>query len=188
MSSEDPTLYQAARSEIERALLRYARGVDRQDWVLVRSAYHEDATDEHGEFRGGLDEFIRYLTQRHANIEQSIHFITNITVELVADERALVESYYFCQQRLKSAESVENAFGKVFVSGDETLQLSVSGRYIDRFERRAGLWKIADRKVAFDVLTATATPLGGGLSSQLLRSRRDGGDVLMRERTSLGLK
>ena len=180
--------YAAARLEIEQVLIRYARGVDRQDWISVKSAYHDNATDHHGEFQGNIDDFIQYLVQRHANIEQSIHFITNVTVELVGDSAALVESYYLCQQRLKSAEGMEKAFGKVFVSDDETVQLSASGRYIDRFERRDNVWRIADRKVAFDVLTATATPLGGGLGIQLLRSRRDAEDVLMQERALLGFK
>jgi hypothetical protein len=188
MSSVEDLLYHSARSEIEQALLRYARGVDRQDWALVKSVYHDNATDQHGEFQGSIDDFIRYLIQRHANIEQSIHFITNVTVELVGEHAALVESYYFCQQRLKSAESIEKAFGKVFVANDETIQLNASGRYIDRFERREGSWKIADRKVAFDVLTATATPLGGGLGSPLLQSRRDSEDILIRARAMLGLK
>jgi hypothetical protein len=188
MSGTEHTLYHSARSEIERALFSYARGVDRQDWALVKSVYHEDATDRHGEFQGNIDDFIKYLVQRHVNIEQSIHFITNVIVELVGDATALVESYYFCQQRLKSAEAIEKAFGNVFVADDETVQLNTSGRYIDRFERRAGSWKIADRKVAFDVLTATATPLGGGLGARLLQSRRDSEDILIRERLLLGLK
>ncbi len=188
MSGTEHALYHSARSEIERALLSYARGVDRKDWALVKSVYHDNATDQHGEFQGNIDDFIQYLVQRHANIEQSMHFITNVTVELVGDSTALVESYYFCQQRLKSAEAIEKAFGKVFVANDETVQLNASGRYIDRFELREGSWKIADRKVAFDVLAATATPLGGGLSSQLLQSRRDSEDILIRERLLLGLK
>lgn len=181
------TDYLIACSEINDALHRYARGVDRQDWELVRSAYHEDATDQHGDFRGGVQAFIDYLMQRHGNIEQSLHFISNVTVELLGEDRALVESYYLCQQRLKSAVSVEKAFGSILVADDETLQLSVSGRYVDRFERRNGAWKIADRKVAFDVLSATPTPLGGGLDRRLLVSRRDQDDVLVRERTLLGL-
>jgi hypothetical protein len=176
-----------ARLQIEQALFRYARGVDRQDWALVRSVYHPDAVDLHGEFHGGVDAFIDYLVERHSNIEQSIHFVTNVTVELISENRALVESYYFCQQRLKSAVSVEKAFGKTMVAEDETLQLSVSGRYIDRFECRLGQWKIADRKVAFDVLTANPVPLGGGLGSNLLVSRRDNDDVLLRERALNGL-
>lgn len=181
------TDYFIACSEINQVLHRYARGVDRQDWALVRSAYHEDAIDQHGDFQGGIQAFVDYLIQRHGNIEQSIHFISNVTVELIGDDRALVESYYLCQQRLKSAVSIEKAFGNILVAADETLQLSVSGRYVDRFERRNGAWKIADRKVAFDVLSATPTPLGGGLGQRLLVSRRDQDDVLLRERALLGL-
>ena len=35
----------ADRQAIEDTIARYARGVDRRDWDLVRSTYHPDATD-----------------------------------------------------------------------------------------------------------------------------------------------
>jgi hypothetical protein len=171
--------------EIEDVLYRYARGVDRQDWDLVRSVYHDDATDLHGDFEGGVDAFIDYLKRRHVNIDQSIHFISNILVELTGPGTSLVESYYICYQRLKSANSAEKAFGNVLVADDETLQLKAIGRYIDRFELRSGSWLIADRKVTFDVMSAEATPLGGGLDPSLLLSRRDGEDILFQEQMKL---
>ena len=49
------------RHEIEACLLRYTRGVDRKDWDLVRSAYHTDAHDNHGNYKGGIDGFIDSL-------------------------------------------------------------------------------------------------------------------------------
>jgi hypothetical protein len=39
--------------------LRYRRGIDRMDWDLVRSCYHPGATDDHGPFRGSVEQFIR---------------------------------------------------------------------------------------------------------------------------------
>lgn len=187
MSGVDPVKEGLARAEIERALYLYARGVDRRDWALVRSVYHDDAIDYHGSFEGGVDDLVNYLRARHGSIEQSIHFITNIVVDFVEAGAALVESYYFCQQRLKSAASLEKAFGKIMVAEDETVQLTTSGRYIDRFELRAGAWRISHRKVTFDVLSASPTPLGGGLPEELIISRRDKTDVLFQMKEQFGL-
>jgi hypothetical protein len=61
------------------------------------------------------------------------------------------------------------------------LQITAVGRYIDRFLREDGKWLIAHRQVTFDLLKADPTPLGGGLPSSLLLSRRDGDDVLWHE-------
>jgi hypothetical protein len=167
--------------EIEQALFRYARGVDRKEWDLVRSAYHADATDLHGHFEGGIDAFIEHLVQRHENIEQSIHAITNILVELEAPGIASAESYFVCHQRLKSAQQIEKFIRAADVGPGETLQITVVGRYLDRFELRNGSWRIARRKVAFDLVETHATPLGGGLDATLLLSKRDRTDVLFAE-------
>jgi hypothetical protein len=173
------------RFDIEQALFRYARGVDRKEWDLVRSAYHADATDLHGAFEGGIDEFIAHLIQRHENIEQSIHAITNILVEIEAPGIALAESYFVCDQRLKSAQQIEKVIGAADVGPTETLQITVVGRYLDRFELRDGSWRIARRKVAFDVIETHATPLGGGLDAILLLSKRDRTDVLFTEQKAV---
>lgn len=170
------------RAQIETALYNYARGVDRKDWDLVRSVYHDGAIDRHGDFQGDADMFVAYLRQRHEGIEQSIHFISNILIEPIGPDRALVESYYYCLQRLANSRSAEKAFGKVLVSDGETLQLIVSGRYIDEFALRDSRWAIARRTVTFDTMDAVATPLGGGLDPNLPLSRRDAEDLLHLER------
>jgi hypothetical protein len=42
------------KQDIYETLCRYARGVDRGDWDLVRSTYHEDAYDSHGDYQGDI--------------------------------------------------------------------------------------------------------------------------------------
>ncbi len=42
-----------SRNEIHEVLARYARGVDHADAELLKSCYHPDAIEEHGNFTGG---------------------------------------------------------------------------------------------------------------------------------------
>jgi hypothetical protein len=46
------------RDHIVRCLQRYARGIDRLDEELYRSAFHPDAFDCHGEMNVTIDEFV----------------------------------------------------------------------------------------------------------------------------------
>lgn len=166
------------RFEIEQTLFRYARGVDRREWELVRSIYHPDAIDDHGAYSGGVEGFIEFLRNRHQNIEQSLHLITNIMIEFGAPDAALVESYFICYQRLASTEKLEKGLNAATIEPGQTLQIVSVGRYIDRFERRDSRWAVASRKVAYDVLETHTTPLRGGLNPAWILSKRDRSDVL----------
>jgi hypothetical protein len=106
-------------------------------------------------------------------------------VEREAPEIALVESYFVCYQRLKSAQKIEKVIPAADGGPAETLQITVVGRYLDRFELRDGSWRIARRKLAFDVIETHATPLGGGLDATLLLSKRDRTDVLFAEQKAV---
>jgi hypothetical protein len=128
-----------AESEIRDALARYARGADRNDVALIRSAYHPDATDSHGYFSGTIDGFVDWFSERHAAVTQSMHFLGNCLIEFEGDESAFVETYCQAFQRLRQAAT------------PGTLQdLHVLCRYLDRFERRDGRWAIAARTVVYE--------------------------------------
>ena len=122
-----------AKREIEEVVLRYCRGIDRMDRELVRSCYHADATDEHGSFRGGVEEFLDWVWRLLGRYETTMHFVGNVLVELAGDA-AVAESYGVAWH----------------TSADPRPQWNlVTGfRYLDRFERRddAG-WRIARRIV-----------------------------------------
>jgi len=133
----------SAHIEIQQVLYRYCRAIDRGDVTLLKSVYHPDATDAHGAFNGPAHEFAEIIVAR-MNVFQVTgqHQITNIIIELDG-EAARVESYF-------------QAFHpSVLEGGGEGLAFAV-GRYLDRFERRDGAWKIADRRVVFDHARAPA--------------------------------
>lgn len=142
-----------ASEHIKSALLRFCRGSDRQDWALLRSAYHPDATDDHGPFKGSLDDFVAWDIERHRNIEHSMHCLFNVSIEQRADV-ARVESYGLVLQRFKP-ESTE--FGAARPGYRK--ELHAQCRYLDRFERRgvAG-WRIARRTVVLGLTHVVEVP------------------------------
>ena len=123
--------------EIERRLVEYCRGVDRGDAALVASVYHPDATDDHGSFRGLGVDFAAYVTRRLTErFDATTHTISNTLIEFTGPDSADVESHVCAHHRRTDDHGVVlETFG---------------GRYVDRFERRDGAWKIAARTVVHE--------------------------------------
>jgi len=127
-----------AELEIRRVLARYCRGVDRGDLEMLKSVYHEDATDDHGTFQGSGWAFAELLVpamDQSALVSQ--HQVTNVLIERDGDV-ARVESYVLAFHPVPDTETGREVHA---VAG---------GRYLDRFEKRDGEWKIADRVVLID--------------------------------------
>jgi hypothetical protein len=155
-----------ARAEIYDALMRYLRGCDRKDPDLIRSAYHPDA-----------HHLMTVNGEQVERIPQVMHFIGNLAYEFASDELAIVESYALTLQ-------VEQ-----FEDGSQTF-VEIGLRYVDRFEKRNGEWRIADRIVP--VLYATKPRpinpvMDAGLKNNPLLSKRTREDALWAARTAAGL-
>ena len=112
--------------------------MDRGDADLVASVYHADGTDDHGSFKGLGSDFAVYATSRlPARYRTTQHTIANTIIDFVDDDTAHVESHV-CARHLRD-------------DGDDVLAMETFfGRYVDRFERREGVWKIAERLVVHD--------------------------------------
>lgn len=120
-----------ARTAIEDCLKRFARAVDRQDWRAAREAYHDGAFDDHGFFKGPPDPFLAHIAKMHEVQQHSMHFNTNVLIEFQAKDRAFVETYVLVLQRFADR------------------RVTASARYLDRFERRSGAWRVAHRTLVF---------------------------------------
>lgn len=136
--------------EIKNVHQRYCRGVDRMDWELVRSCYHPDATDDHGDYVGDVEGFIEYGKANLPNFESTNHCICNQVVEVQGDV-AFAEHYAIAYHRIPARD------------GEPVKDWIANTRYVDRFERRNGEWRIAARRTLVDadrveIVTETLIP------------------------------
>lgn len=140
-----------SRAQIHEVVLAYARGNDRNDPAMIRACFWPESTHSHGRFQGSSSEFVGFATKILDGLKFSAHHISNISIE-VAGNRALSECYYFAHHRrpTKDGAGEEDAF--------------FEGRYIDAFERRAGVWKIIRRRGLSD-WNSTALPAASLYSS-----------------------
>lgn len=132
---------QVSDVDIDRALSRqalhdlcmaYARGVDRADQELLTSIFHEDATVVSGVVNGTGARFAAEITAFvRTHLERCFHSVANEWFEIRGD-RAVGESYVI---------AVVTAGANDVLTG---------GRYLDEFERRAGIWKFSSRSFVCD--------------------------------------
>jgi SnoaL-like domain len=128
-----------AEAEIRRVLHRYCRGIDRCDMALVRTCYHPDARDDHGDFVGGVDGFIEHCETNLSRFERTMHFLGNILIEpSPCLEKARSEAYLVAMHRLRANPR------------KPARDFSVGLRYVDDFAFREGEWRIANRVCVFE--------------------------------------
>lgn len=140
-----------ARAEITDVLYRYCRGIDRRDWDLLRSCYHDDAYDDHGSLVGPIDEFIRISKPFADRVAATVHFMGNVLIEVDGDV-ARAESYVVAYHAYEHEDGTSRHDNWAI-------------RYLDRFERRDGTWKIAYRVVAHEIREIHQLPEGRGRHS-----------------------
>ncbi|OJX67039.1 MAG: hypothetical protein BGO95_09905 [Micrococcales bacterium 73-13] len=122
------------RESIRDALIRYSRGLDRHDTEIVVSAFHPDAVDTHGRFQGDPEELAEWGNREHAKRWLAHnHYLGNTSFDFDGDV-CHTETYVLVVQRREDE------------TGDDVL----GGRYVDRFERRSGQWRIARRVLILD--------------------------------------
>lgn len=124
--------------DIRQVVYRYCHAIDRCDKAELRTVYHPDAYDDHGVFSGPAEEFVEWVFPQLIEATESIsHLVANVKIDLDGDV-ARVESYYQSISRMRVA------------AGERPCLRSAGGRYVDRFERRDGEWRIAHRRVIGD--------------------------------------
>tara|TARA_B100000470_G_C19741666_1_gene369496 strand:- start:436 stop:951 length:516 start_codon:yes stop_codon:yes gene_type:complete len=137
MSISDKKLQEVIdKQDIYNLMVRYSRGVDRCDIETLKSVYWSDATDDHGTFNGNAWEFADYLIPALAGMDQTMHFIGNVCIDLLDKNNAKAETYV-------------SAYHYIPGEGGHT-DMVVGGRYIDNLEKRGEEWRIKHRLYVMD--------------------------------------
>ena len=123
-------------ANIRAVLNRYSRAIDRCDMELLKTVYWPDAIDDHAIFVGNPVEFAEFVTPiLRDRTKATMHTLSNTMIELEGDV-ALTETY------VRAYHHMEHNGKKVDVI--------LGGRYLDRFARRNGEWRVAERTFVLD--------------------------------------
>jgi hypothetical protein len=164
---EDQLELLLAERAIARVLHSYSRGADRCDLELMRSCYWPDGTDDHGSYNGGVDGFIEFVGPALQRFERTNHFLGNmlIDVDLPRD--------------LARAETYAVAFHRFGDTEGNPVDMVAGLRYVDRFERRGGEWRIAARVCAFEWRrTDPVAAVGSSFADTYTRGLRGPDDIV----------
>ena len=120
------------RATIIDLIYRYCRAVDRMDADLGYSVWHAGGTADYGAdvYQGSGHGFIDFVNGQHARTLAHSHQVTNIVLSLYGD-RAASESYHMAALRI--------------LRDDMLQEITVRGRYLDRWSKRDGRWGIDHR-------------------------------------------
>jgi len=126
-----------SRQQIADLTMAYCRGIDRADPVLLSSLFHGDAAVVSGPVNAPGPQFARDICRLvEAEYEQTFHSIANQWIDLDGD-LAIGETYVIAVSTTRD-------------TGDGRMDTLTGGRYVDRFERRSGVWKFAERSFVLD--------------------------------------
>ena len=183
-----------AKQACAEVMMTYCRAIDHRDEALLRSVFHPDSLHRHG-FQGPSSnpkltapagrpaDFVAYALAVLAGHTHTHHQLGNIFVELEGDGvTAYTEAYFTAFHRMRARGdplAAANAY-------DTQMDFWVGGRYMDRMEKREGLWKIASRIGMTDWTRVDAPTSQGYFDTPAeLRSQQSRKDTLYHRRKML---
>jgi hypothetical protein len=150
------------RTAILDVINRQSRGHDRHDAPLQNSCFWEDGADEHGAWVTPGSRYGEWANETHSQgFSAHLHNITTHTCEIDGDT-AHCESYTVGIFQLRHKEGRAQF---------------MTGRYIDRLERRNGEWRIAVRRTVIEVVLEGDSQWGGPISDAFPRGTWETDDL-----------
>ena len=126
----------------------------------LHSVFWDNAYCEYGFINGDAASFIEFAVGALKDHTSNQHMIGNTLIDVEGDE-AFGEVYFHAYHKVKSEAGFDD--------------LIVAGRYLDRYERRDGVWKMAYRseRVDWSRTTPTQDPYYQKMPDSLFGSRLD---------------
>lgn len=151
--------------QLRKLVHAYCRAVDRGDFELLRTLYHHDAVDAHGGFASGsADDFLDQLVAARPYVRSMQHNITTVNFAISGDA-AEGEIYTIATHTL--------------VGRDRDIDVVVGGRYLDKYQKRDGAWRISERTIVTDwahVNDPSSVDLSNPITRDSLRGTPDATD------------
>jgi hypothetical protein len=123
------------REAIRDVIYRYCRAVDRADVELLKSCYWPDGFDDHGFYGGNAHEFAEFVGPLLRVTMSTTHSCSNPIIEIEGDKA-------YCETQVDVLHRI--------VEGDEFINEWAQCRYLDIFEKRDDVWRIAVRTATSD--------------------------------------
>ncbi|MPS68334.1 MAG: nuclear transport factor 2 family protein [Novosphingobium sp.] len=123
------------REAIRDCVARLARGEDRRSAELIRGCWWPEARFDYGVHSGDFETYLAWVVPGADAIKDTQHLIGQSFIELDGD-RAKAETHVFSYHRVDMG------------NGDR--DTCIGGRYLDSFEKRGGVWRIAGRVMLYD--------------------------------------
>jgi hypothetical protein len=123
------------KQDIYELSCKYMRGLDRLDEQLLLSTFFEDAWCDYGFTKGPATDFVKFCIDALQGHVANQHMIGNVLIELDGD-KAFGEVYFQAYHKMKGESGFED--------------MIIAGRYLDRYEKRDGVWKFTYRSEVVD--------------------------------------
>jgi 3-phenylpropionate/cinnamic acid dioxygenase small subunit len=121
----------AAHDDITHVLLRYASGIDRRDWDLLRTCFTDDCHADYGDIGAwdNVDAITAFMIESHAQLGHTLHRLSNFSIAVHGDKA--------------SARTYVDA---LLMTPDGQTSINAIGYYDDELVDTGGSWRIARRQ------------------------------------------
>jgi SnoaL-like domain len=136
----------ADREAIRDVIAAYTHALDRRRWDMMAQLFHDDAQFAFGTLVGNWRSFVE---QAKAVIEPCLatqHLLGQTLIGFDSDVLAHSETYMTAMHTIPPGHPLVEVFpdkGKIYSA-------VIAGRYVDRFEKRDGEWRLAQRTGLYD--------------------------------------
>lgn len=134
----------ALSQAVAEVLVRYASGIDRRDWPLLRSCFADDCDADYGDIGRwhGAAEITDFMARTHEPCGYTLHRITNVSVA-----------------RSGAGATSRSYVDAIVMSGDNHNGVHAVGFYDDELTETTAGWQITRRRFT-PVLMEAVTALG----------------------------
>jgi hypothetical protein len=139
MGNADPQLQELLdKQAITEVIYRYGRSMDRLDRDLGRSVFWPEATADYHQqmYQGTGYGFIDMVMEAHPNFTAHSHQFSNILITVEGDTA--------------TSETYGDVTLRRLDEGGRCIDSRNLGRYVDRWEKRRGEWRIIERTYLHD--------------------------------------